>query len=89
MRTAPALTILIILALAGVAAAQEFQSDPDNPVVEKQEPYDYVSSEGEFRVTWPGGCGSRLRQSTVGRRAPGESADLAAWLGVALPPTAP
>ena len=62
MRTVPALVILILLLLAGIAGAQEFQGDPDNPVTEVEGPYDYVSSQGEFRVTWPGGCGKLRRR---------------------------
>lgn len=64
MRTVPSLVVLILL-LAFAASAQDFQNDPDNPIVEKQEPYAYVSAEGEFRITWPGGCGKLRRRNSI------------------------
>jgi hypothetical protein len=49
-----------LLAAGGLAqeATPQLQGDPDNPVTLKKDAHEYYSMEGDFRVTWPSGCGS-------------------------------
>ncbi len=61
--------ILVVILLAGLwAAAAAAQTvggnDPNRPEL-VQDPYEYVSSKGEFKVTWPSGCGELTRRETA------------------------
>lgn len=57
-----------LLLMLGAAAApaqerlKEMSGSPDNPLTPKEGPIDFNSEEGDFQVTWPGGCnGLRTR----------------------------
>jgi len=62
-------TMLLALGAAAGASAQSGPTigglDPNNPVNQLTQPYEYLSDEGGFRITWPSGCGQLRRRETA------------------------
>jgi hypothetical protein len=50
--------------LAGVKSPTLSSSD-ENPLMPMDRPFDFTSQEGDFQITWPGGCGKLRTRSLV------------------------
>ncbi|MFN2371172.1 MAG: hypothetical protein ABR506_08470 [Candidatus Krumholzibacteriia bacterium] len=58
--------LILVLILAPAAAwSQQIQGDGENAPELITRPYDYVSDQGNFKVTWPSGCGELVRRDMI------------------------
>ncbi|MFO7607893.1 MAG: hypothetical protein R6X35_01665 [Candidatus Krumholzibacteriia bacterium] len=58
--------LILVLILAPAAAwSQQIQGDGENAPELITRPYEYVSDQGNFKVTWPSGCGELVRRDRI------------------------
>ena len=59
------LMLPVVLLLAAASASAQVAGVGENKPELITEPYEYVSDKGEFKVTWPSGCGELTRREKV------------------------
>ncbi|MBE0564450.1 MAG: hypothetical protein IH621_00705 [Krumholzibacteria bacterium] len=65
MNVRAALPSVLVLLLASAAWGQQVGGTGENRPELITEPYAYVSDQGRFKVTWPGGCGELVRRDRI------------------------